>query len=208
MPVRQLPEQVVNRIAAGEVVERPASVVKELVENAIDAGASRIDIFTDGGGRRRIGITDDGGGMTRADLALAVDRHATSKLDDEDLLRIRTLGFRGEALPSIGAVAQARHHHPPRRRAARLVAVGRRRREIGIMPAALAQGTRVEVQRSLLCDAGAAEIPQDRPHRGRGDPRSGAAARDGAARHRLHAGRRGTRARHLGRGAARRAPAG
>src|SRR5690349_18708546 len=88
MPVRQLPEQVVNRIAAGEVVERPASVVKELVENAIDAGASRIDIFTDGGGRRKIGITDDGSGMTAADLALAVDRHATSKLDDEDLLRI------------------------------------------------------------------------------------------------------------------------
>ncbi|MFN5037369.1 MAG: DNA mismatch repair endonuclease MutL, partial [Bradyrhizobium sp.] len=106
MPVRQLPEQLVNRIAAGEVVERPASVVKELVENAIDAGASRIDVFTDGGGRRRIGITDDGGGMTRSDLALAVDRHATSKLDDEDLLRIRTLGFRGEALPSIGAVAR------------------------------------------------------------------------------------------------------
>src|ERR1700733_6244461 len=82
MPVRQLPEQVVNRIAAGEVVERPASVVKEIVENAIDAGASRIDIFTDGGGRRKIAITDDGGGMTRADLALAVERHATSKLDD------------------------------------------------------------------------------------------------------------------------------
>ena len=102
MPVRQLPETIVNRIAAGEVVERPASVVKELVENAIDAGSSRIDIFSDGGGRRRIGITDDGDGMTRADLAIAVDRHATSKLDDEDLLRIRTLGFRGEALPSIG----------------------------------------------------------------------------------------------------------
>ena len=103
MPVRQLPEQIVNRIAAGEVVERPASVVKELVENAIDAGASRIDVFTDGGGRRKIAITDDGGGMTQADLALAVERHATSKLDDEDLLRIRTLGFRGEGLASIGA---------------------------------------------------------------------------------------------------------
>src|SRR3954465_1853249 len=93
MPVRQLPEQVVNRIAAGEVVERPASVVKELVENAIDAGASRIDVFTDGGGRRRIGITDDGGGMTAKDLSLAVEGHATSKLDDEDLPPIPTLGF-------------------------------------------------------------------------------------------------------------------
>jgi DNA mismatch repair protein MutL len=145
MPVRQLPEQVVNRIAAGEVVERPASVVKELVENAIDAGASRIDIFTDGGGRRRIGITDDGGGMTADDLALAVDRHATSKLDDEDLLQIKTLGFRGEALPSIGAVAKlsitTRHAGGPH--AWSLSVEGGVKSKI--MPAALSQGTRVEV---------------------------------------------------------------
>jgi DNA mismatch repair protein MutL len=145
MPVRQLPEQVVNRIAAGEVVERPASVVKELVENAIDAGASRIDVFTDGGGRRRIGITDDGGGMTRSDLALAVDRHATSKLDDEDLLQIRTLGFRGEALPSIGAVAKlgitTRHSSEPH--AWSLSVEGGEKS--AIMPAALGHGTRVEV---------------------------------------------------------------
>src|SRR5271163_2325432 len=145
MPVRQLPEQVVNRIAAGEVVERPASVVKELVENAIDAGASRIDIFTDGGGRRRIGITDDGGGMTAADLALAVDRHATSKLDDEDLLQIRTLGFRGEALPSIGAVARlgitTRHAGEPH--AWSMAVEGGQKSPV--MPAALSQGTRVEV---------------------------------------------------------------
>ncbi|MBB5049853.1 DNA mismatch repair protein MutL [Rhodopseudomonas rhenobacensis] len=145
MPVRQLPETVVNRIAAGEVVERPASVVKELVENAIDAGSSRIDIFTDGGGRRRIGITDDGAGMTHADLALAVDRHATSKLDDEDLLAIRTLGFRGEALPSIGSVARlsitTRHVSEPHAWA--LAVEGGAKSPI--VPAALSQGTRVEV---------------------------------------------------------------
>jgi DNA mismatch repair protein MutL len=145
MPVRQLPEQIVNRIAAGEVVERPASVVKELVENAIDAGASRIDIFSDGGGRRRIGITDDGGGMTAADLRLAVDRHATSKLDDEDLLQIRTLGFRGEALPSIGAVAKlgitTRHASEPH--AWSLQVEGGDKSQV--MPAALGHGTRVEV---------------------------------------------------------------
>src|SRR3954467_14957096 len=145
MPVRQLPETIVNRIAAGEVVERPASVVKELVENAIDAGASRIDIFTDGGGRRGIGITDDGGGMTQADLAIAVDRHATSKLDGEDLLRIRTLGFRGEALPSIGAVARLgippRHASEPH--AWSMSVEGGQKSPMA--PAALLQGTRVEV---------------------------------------------------------------
>src|SRR5271170_7753152 len=146
MPVRQLPEQVVNRIAAGEVVERPASVVKELVENAIDAGASRIDIFTDGGGRRKIAITDDGGGMTRADLALAVERHATSKLADDDLVSIRTLGFRGEALPSIGAVARiaitTRHAGEPHAWA--IEVAGGTKSEV--KPAALGQGTRVEVR--------------------------------------------------------------
>src|ERR1700744_5923495 len=105
MPVRQLPETIVNRIAAGEVVERPASVVKELVENALDAGASRIDVLTDGGGRRLIRIADDGAGMTKAHPALAIERHATSKLADDDPVSICTLGFRGEAVPAIGAVA-------------------------------------------------------------------------------------------------------
>ena len=145
MPVRQLPIQVVNRIAAGEVVERPASAVKELVENAIDAGATRVDIFTEGGGRRRIAITDDGAGMTRDDLALSVDRHATSKLDDEDLLRIRTLGFRGEALPSIGAVSKlaitTRHTSEPHAWALNVDAGAKS----DIVPAALSSGTRVEV---------------------------------------------------------------
>jgi DNA mismatch repair protein MutL len=145
MPVRQLPIQIVNRIAAGEVVERPASAVKELVENAIDAGASRIDIFTEGGGRRRIAITDDGAGMTRDDLALSVDRHATSKLDDEDLLRIRTLGFRGEALPSIGAVSKlditTRHVSEPHAWTLSVDAGAKS----DVAPAALTAGTRVEV---------------------------------------------------------------
>src|SRR5438105_4492838 len=117
MRVRQLSEAVVNRIAAGEVVERPASVVKELVENALDADATRIEITTEGGGRSLIRVVDDGSGMTADDIALAVERHATSKLADDDLTAIRTLGFRGEALPSIGAVARltitARHVAEP-----------------------------------------------------------------------------------------------
>jgi DNA mismatch repair protein MutL len=105
MPVRQLSPETINRIAAGEVVERPASVVKELVENALDAGAREIEIVTSAGGLSLIRVTDDGSGMGPRDLALSVERHATSKLDDEDLLDIRTLGFRGEALAAIGSIA-------------------------------------------------------------------------------------------------------
>ena len=146
MPVRQLSEAVVNRIAAGEVVERPASVVKELVENALDAGARRIDVLTDGGGRRLIRVTDDGEGMTRADLVLSVERHATSKLDGEDLLAIHSLGFRGEALPSIGAVARltitTRHKGEPHAWTLQVDAGAKSE----VKPAALGQGTTVEVR--------------------------------------------------------------
>ena len=96
MTIRVLPSILVNRIAAGEVVERPASAVKELVENAIDAGATRIDIRVSDGGRASIIVVDDGRGMRREDLALAVERHATSKLPDDDVLHISFLGFRGK----------------------------------------------------------------------------------------------------------------
>jgi DNA mismatch repair protein MutL len=146
MPVRQLPETIVNRIAAGEVIERPASVVKELVENALDAGASRIEIATDGGGRRLIRVADDGAGMSRADLELAVERHATSKLPGDDLMQIGTLGFRGEALPSIGSVARlniaTRYTGEPHAWSIEVDAG----RKSELRPAPLSEGTRVEVK--------------------------------------------------------------
>jgi len=146
MAIRQLPPNLVNRIAAGEVVERPASVVKELVENAVDAGARRIDIATSGGGLRLIRVADDGSGMGADDLALAVERHATSKLAGDDLSSILTLGFRGEALPSIGAVARLSiQSRAEGANEAYEIAVDAGRKTT-LKPAALAAGTRVEVR--------------------------------------------------------------
>lgn len=106
MTIRRLPESLVNRIAAGEVIERPAAALKELVENALDAGARQVDVVIRDGGRSFLSVTDDGCGMNAGELRLAVERHATSKLPDEDLVHVATLGFRGEALPSIGSVAR------------------------------------------------------------------------------------------------------
>jgi len=104
--IRQLDDSAINRIAAGEVIERPASAVKELVENAVDAGAGRIGVDIVDGGKTLIRVTDDGCGMAPDQLPLAMSRHATSKIDGSDLLNIHTFGFRGEALPSLGAVGR------------------------------------------------------------------------------------------------------
>ncbi|MBI3452904.1 MAG: DNA mismatch repair endonuclease MutL [Rhodospirillales bacterium] len=146
MTLRRLPETVVNRIAAGEVIERPAAAVKELVENALDAGAVRIEVTLGEAGKSLIAVVDDGGGMSREEIDLAVERHATSKLPDDDLLRISTLGFRGEALPSIGAVA--RLSIVSRRRgdeAAWAIAVDGGRKAAPVL-AAHPPGTRVEIR--------------------------------------------------------------
>ena len=143
--VRRLEPVLIDQIAAGEVVERPASAVKELVENALDAGATAIEVVIEGGGRRLIRVTDNGMGMSAEDLALAVERHATSKLPTSDLFSIHSLGFRGEALPSIGAIA--RLSITTRRRDAangwQIVVDGGQKGEV--RPTAANPGTRIEV---------------------------------------------------------------
>lgn len=145
MPIRQLSETMINQIAAGEVIERPASVVKELVENALDAGATRVEVVTAGGGLNLIRVTDDGSGIPQPELSLAIARHCTSKLAD-NIHDIRSLGFRGEALPSIGSVARLSIRSR--------TATGDAAAEIGIeggrvsavKPAAANRGTTVEVR--------------------------------------------------------------
>ena len=143
--IRQLDESAVNRIAAGEVVERPASAVKELVENALDAGATRITVDVADGGKTLIRVTDDGCGMTGEDLPLALSRHATSKIDGTDLLNIHSFGFRGEALPSLGAVGRLTiTSRAAGEEAAQITVAGGR---IGpVKPAALTRGTVVELR--------------------------------------------------------------
>jgi DNA mismatch repair protein MutL len=148
MLIRHLPETLINQIAAGEVIERPAAAVKELVENSIDAGASRIEIFIREGGASLITVTDDGIGMTAEDLALAVERHATSKLPDNDLVHIASLGFRGEALPSIGAVSRltltSRLRNDNKTEAASITVDGGKKSKVS--PAAHPPGTKVEIR--------------------------------------------------------------
>ncbi|MDA3961356.1 MAG: DNA mismatch repair endonuclease MutL, partial [Planctomycetota bacterium] len=145
--IRQLPDAVANQIAAGEVVERPANVVKELVENAIDAGAGTITVTIEDGGRRLVEVVDNGHGMNGADLPLALGRHATSKLRQaEDLFAVASLGFRGEALPSIAGVSEfemaSRPHGSEGGWVLRIAGSEQRAHE----PIAMAQGTRVSVR--------------------------------------------------------------
>ncbi len=143
--IRQLDEAAINRIAAGEVVERPASAVKELVENALDAGATRIEIAYAAGGKKLIRVVDDGHGMSAEDLPLAVTRHATSKIDGSDLLNIRTFGFRGEALPSLAAVGRLKIASRAEGSPAAMIRIsGGGTPEI--RPDALPRGTRIELR--------------------------------------------------------------
>ena len=146
MPVRRLDPLLIDRIAAGEVIERPAAAVKELVENALDAGATRIEVTIAAGGRDLIRVADDGAGMDAADLALAVERHATSKLPDGDLSAIATLGFRGEALPSIASVSRLEIRTRPRGGAEAFSLMVDAGAKGEIAPSAHPGGTRIEAR--------------------------------------------------------------
>ena len=143
--IRQLDDAAINRIAAGEVLERPASAVKELVENSIDAGAKRIEIVIADGGKTLIRVTDDGCGMTPSDLPMALSRHATSKIDGTELLNINSFGFRGEALPSLGAVGRLSITSRTKDSDAAMISVAGGKVEGG-KPAALSAGTVIELR--------------------------------------------------------------
>ena len=146
MTIRLLPSHLVNQIAAGEVIERPAAVAKELVENALDAGATRVDVTTREGGVSAITVQDNGDGMTANDIKLAVERHATSKLPEDNLELISSFGFRGEALPSIASVSRMTIASRKRGSADawQLQIDGGQARDI--KPTSLSEGTRIAVQ--------------------------------------------------------------
>ena len=144
--IRRLPETLVNRIAAGEVVERPASALKELVENALDAGAQAVSIRVGEGGLALLEVTDDGCGMTRDEIGLALERHATSKLPNENIEDVSTLGFRGEALPSIASVARVTIESRPRDAGDGWRVSVDHGEPAGEGPAALPPGTRIRVE--------------------------------------------------------------
>ena len=181
MPIRRLDPLTIDRIAAGEVIERPAAAIKELVENALDAGAKSIEVTIEAGGRRLIRVVDDGHGLDEADLALAVERHATSKIPDGDLMQIATFGFRGEALPSIASVSrlEIRTRSPGAPHGLKLLV------EDGIKsaiePCACAVRRAGRGARLVRRHSGEAQVPQIRPGRGAGRGRRGQATGDGRA---------------------------
>ncbi len=146
MTLRILPDNLINQIAAGEVVERPSSVVKELIENALDAQADKIEVTLIDGGKSLIVVEDNGKGMTKDELELCVERHATSKLDDDNLFHITQFGFRGEALPSIGSVARLliKSRHKGSDDGWQIELAGGKK--TGVMPAGISSGTRIEVR--------------------------------------------------------------
>ena len=182
MPIRRLDPLTIDRIAAGEVIERPAAAIKELVENALDAGAKSIEVTIEAGGRRLIRVVDDGHGLDEADLALSVERHATSKIPDGDLMQIATFGFRGEALPSIASVSrlEIRTRSPGAPHGLRLLV------EDGIKsaiePCAAPLGARVEARDLFAATPAQAQVPQIRPSRGAGRGGRGQTPCDGRAR--------------------------
>ena len=156
-----LSDEMASRIAAGEVVERPASVVKELIENSLDAGATEISISIEKSGTALIRVADNGEGMGPEDLALAVERHATSKLrNEEDLFRVATLGFRGEALPSIGSVAKMEITSRPPTVGDRLPDAGRRRQKRYALHRRVVRGNQRRDQRDFFQYTGAPEVSQ------------------------------------------------
>ena len=185
MTICQLSPETINRIAAGEVIERPASAVKELVENALDAGASEIESSPRPADFRCIRITDDGHGMGPDDLTLAVERHATSKLADEDLFSIRTLGFRGEALPSIGSVAHLRIASRPRQGGAAHEIVVDRGAKGSPRPASVNTGTCVEVRDLFSATPARLKFLKSERAENDGRRRGGEAPRDGQSACRL-----------------------
>ena len=181
--IRILPEAVANKIAAGEVVERPASVVKELLENSLDAGAREVEIHVESGGKRLIRVADDGCGMTHDDALLAFERHATSKIRSaEDLFEISTLGFRGEALPSIAAVSRLtlETRHASEAAGTRVEIAGGKLRDVKEIAWPARHHDRSP--RPLFQHSGAAQIPEIRIHRARPHRLAGDALCAGASR--------------------------